>query len=169
MVRRSPWHGMPILNRAWPATIYTTARPAAIIQTASMWAMSQSTRSRGLTTVALIILLPPLMMKMTMKAPIRRNWSTPAVTTKPQSIAEIIGTWSSGIWYRDVAASKWTQMNSHTPDGDIAVGDFIGDGKADVASCWDSGLWYQNGANLDWTKVTNTAPYNVTAGDVTKN
>jgi hypothetical protein len=83
------------------------------------------------------------------------------------NFAEIIGTWSSGIWYYDVAASKWTKMTSSIPTGDIAAGNFTGDGKADVASCWSNGLWYQDGARLDWTKVTDTAPDSVTAGDVT--
>jgi hypothetical protein len=81
--------------------------------------------------------------------------------------AEIIGTWDSGIWYRNVAASSWKKMNSSVPSGEIAAGDFTGDGKADVASIWSSGLWYQNGATLSWKKVTNTAPYELTAGDVT--
>ena len=81
--------------------------------------------------------------------------------------AEIIGTWSSGIWYWDVAESRWTKMNSIATSGDIAAGDFTGDGKADVASNWSSGLWYQNGATLGWTKVLGTAPYQVTAGDIT--
>jgi hypothetical protein len=81
--------------------------------------------------------------------------------------AEIIGTWSSGIWYWDVAAAEWTKMTASNPTGEIAAGDFTGDGMADVASCWSNGLWYQNGATLDWTKVSNTAPTQVTAGDVT--
>ena len=81
--------------------------------------------------------------------------------------AEMIGTWSNGIWYRDVAESKWTKMWSNVPSGDIAAGDFTGDGKADVASIWSSGLWYQNGATLGWTKVLSTAPSQLTAGDVT--
>ena len=58
-------------------------------------------------------------------------------------------------------------MAASTPTGDIAAGDFTGDGKADVASCWSNGLWYQDGATLDWTKVSGTAPIAVTAGDVT--
>ena len=54
--------------------------------------------------------------------------------------------------------------------GDIAAGDFTGDGKADVASNWgSSGLWYQNGATLGWTQVTSTASNRLTAGDVTGN
>ena len=81
--------------------------------------------------------------------------------------AEIISTWKSGIWYRDVAASKWTKMWHNVPSGDIAAGDFTGDGKADVASSWSSGLWYQNGVTLGWTKVSSTAPYELTAGDIT--
>jgi hypothetical protein len=57
-------------------------------------------------------------------------------------------------------------MTSNTPTGDIAAGDFTGDGKADVAGIFDSGLWYQDGASLAWTKV-GTAPDRLTAGDVT--
>jgi hypothetical protein len=68
-----------------------------------------------------------------------------------------------------VAASKWTQMTSGTPDGDIAAGDFTGDNKADVASCWSNGLWYQDGSTLGWTKISDSAPVNLTAGDVTGN
>jgi hypothetical protein len=60
-------------------------------------------------------------------------------------------------------------MTSYTTQQDIAVGDFTGDGKSDVASCWDDyGLWYQDGDTLGWTEVWSTAPYTVTAGDVTE-
>jgi len=83
------------------------------------------------------------------------------------NFAEIIGAWSNGIRYWDAAVSKWTQMTASTPTGDIAAGDFTGDGKADVASCWSNGLWYQDGATLNWTKVSNTAPTQMTAGDIT--
>jgi hypothetical protein len=84
---------------------------------------------------------------------------------------EIIGSggaWGSGVSYWDVATATWTQMHPIPPDGDIAAGDFTGDGKADVASIWASGLWYQDGANLaSWTQVLGAAPNSVTAGDVT--
>ena len=60
-------------------------------------------------------------------------------------------------------------MTFFTTTGDIAAGDFTGDGIADVTSCWDSGLWYQDGVTQSWTKVSNTAPTRVTAGDVTGN
>jgi hypothetical protein len=80
---------------------------------------------------------------------------------------EIIGTWDNGIWYFDVAASKWTQMTPFATTGNIAAGDFTGDGKADVASIWSDGLWYQDGATLAWTKIDNSPPFRVTAGDVT--
>ena len=90
---------------------------------------------------------------------------TAAVSGK---IADIVGNWSTGIFYWDPAASKFTQMFNQSPSGDIAAGDFNGDGKADIAACWgSSGLWWQNGATLGWTKVTDYAPYKVTAGDVT--
>jgi hypothetical protein len=81
--------------------------------------------------------------------------------------SEIIGTWSSGIWYRDVAESSWTQMTSDVTDGDIAAGDFTGDGIADVASIWPGGLYYQDGDTLAWIKIDNLPPMRVTAGDIT--
>ena len=83
------------------------------------------------------------------------------------SRAEIIGTWDSGIWYWDMAASTWTQMTSYVTDRDIASGDFTGDGKADVASIWDSGLWYQDGATLAWTMIDSLPQNDVAACDVT--
>ena len=86
----------------------------------------------------------------------------------PYPLAEIIGTWSSGIRYWDVAESSWNQMWPTPPDGeDIAAGDFTGDGRADVASIWDNELYYQDGATLAWTRVPGTAPDSLTAGDVT--
>ena len=95
------------------------------------------------------------------------NWLGSQVEETIPFVSEIIGTWSSGIWYYDLAASKWTLMTASIPTGDIASGDFSGDGKADVASCWSNGLWYQDGDTLNWTRVSTTAPTQVTAGDVT--
>ena len=54
-----------------------------------------------------------------------------------------------------------------TTGGDIAAGDFNGDGLADVASSWVSGLWYQDGATFQWTLVIDLVPDSLTAGDVT--
>jgi hypothetical protein len=88
--------------------------------------------------------------------------------------AEIIGSWSSdGIWYWDVAAENWTQMTKFSTNGDIAAGDFTGDGIADVASIWPGGLWYQDGASLDWIQIPvddpdgpDGVPNRLTAGDM---
>ena len=60
-------------------------------------------------------------------------------------------------------------MTSNATKGDIAAGDFTGDGIADVASIWASGLWFQDGVTLDWTMVSEEAPTKVTAGDVAGN
>jgi hypothetical protein len=87
--------------------------------------------------------------------------------------AEIIGTWNSGIWYWDVTASEWTRMYPDPPDGDIAAGDFTGDGRDDVASIWTSGLFYQDAATLAWTEIPvddpdgpSGVPNRLTAGDM---
>ena len=87
--------------------------------------------------------------------------------TRVVSSTKIFGTWSSGILYRDVETSQWTQITPYTTTGDIAAGDFTGDGIADVASCWPSGIWYQDGATLAWKRLTRTPPYRVSAGDLT--
>jgi hypothetical protein len=80
------------------------------------------------------------------------------ITTNLSARDEIIGTWSNGIWYRNLAAATWTKMYSYVPSGPIAAGDVTGDGRADVVSCWGSGLWYQNGSTLGWTKEYSIAP-----------
>jgi len=82
--------------------------------------------------------------------------------------SEIIGTRDDGIWYWDVAESTWTEMTADRTTGDIAAGDFNGDGKADVASSWKNyGLWYQDGDTLAWTRLDPLPAYSLTAGDVT--
>ncbi|MFC1610698.1 C1 family peptidase [Myxococcota bacterium] len=81
--------------------------------------------------------------------------------------ARVVGTWPSGIWSYDPHTNKWAKMTGLETQGDIAAGDFTGDGTADVASCWNNGLWYQDGASLAWTKVSQTAPLHLAAGDVT--
>ena len=83
--------------------------------------------------------------------------------------AEIIGAFSSGIWYWNPATSGWTQMYNSVPSGPIAAGDVTGDGRADVVSVWPSGLWYQDGATLGWTKVYSVAPSKIAVGDITGN
>ena len=82
-------------------------------------------------------------------------------------LSEVIGNWNNGLWYWDFVTSAWNEMTPFATNGDIAAGDFNGDGKADVASVWSDGLWYQNGATLVWTKIDDSPPMRVTAGDVT--
>ncbi len=95
------------------------------------------------------------------------NWLASQIDELTPFPAEIIGTWSNGIWYWDVAESEWTKLTASIPTGDIAAGDFTGDGIADVASIWDNGLWYQDGYTLDWTRVSGPGAVYLTAGNVT--
>jgi hypothetical protein len=99
---------------------------------------------------------------------------------KPESLSEIIGTWENGILYWDENESEMTQMTDNTSEGDIAAGDFTGDGIADVAAAFDfapgsnplggAGLYYYLiGISGGFSKIPNSAPpaFNFTAGDVT--
>jgi len=76
------------------------------------------------------------------------------------------GTWSSGIYYYNLATTTWSKPYGSTPTGPIAVGDITGDGKADMVSCWPTGLWYQNGATLGWTMVYSVAPSQIAVRDI---
>ena len=81
---------------------------------------------------------------------------------------EIIGTWNDGIRYYNFATGTWTKMNPYFTSGDIAAGDFTGDGRADVAVNWPSGLYYHNGASpYAYTWLSDYPCNRVTAGDVT--
>ena len=107
------------------------------------------------------------------------GWATSDVPPDPTFPPdEIIGTWSNGIWYWDFVAATWTQLSTDTTKGDIAAGDFTGDGIADVTAIFDfgpvsnplgGGLYYLDGATKAWTLLPNSAPtpFSVTAGDVT--
>jgi len=91
------------------------------------------------------------------------GWGSGGTTSRSQ----IVGTWSSGIWYWNPATSAWTKTESSAPQGPIAIGDVTGDGKADIIACFSNGLWYQNASTLAWTKVDTSAPVKVAAGDIT--
>jgi hypothetical protein len=87
---------------------------------------------------------------------------------------ELIGTWDNGIWYYDFVATTWTQMTADVTTGDIAAGDFNGDGIADVASNWgELGLWWQDGTTSVlgtppvWDQLDPMPAYSLTAGDIT--
>ena len=83
---------------------------------------------------------------------------------------ELIGTWNRGgfrgFYVGDFKARRWWQMWPNFTTGDIAAGDFSGDGKADVAANWSTGLWYQNGVTRSWTWLSDEASNNLTVGDV---
>ena len=68
------------------------------------------------------------------------------ISSDQQDQVEIIGSFSSGIWYYNMVESKWTKMTASSPTGEIAAGDFTGDGKTDVAT-------------LGWTKYRIQPPF----------
>jgi hypothetical protein len=80
---------------------------------------------------------------------------------------QIIGTWSNGIWYHNLANNSWVQTYTSVPDGPIAAGDVDNDGKEEIITCWTSGLWYQHADTKGWVQVHSTAPSKVAGGDVT--
>jgi hypothetical protein len=79
---------------------------------------------------------------------------------------DILGTWASGVWFRDSEADLWVNLSSQA--GPIAAGDLDGDGIADLIGVWSgSGVWVRYSATGGWAKLSSPPlPVDITCGDV---
>jgi subtilase family serine protease len=70
---------------------------------------------------------------------------------------DIIGSWESGIWWRNSGNGNWKKIHDQPADL-IAVGDFNGDGFGDLMGCWKNlGAWIRYGDAQDlgqWEKLS---------------
>ena len=55
---------------------------------------------------------------------------------------DILGIWSSGVWYRGSDTGFWVKMM--TPAQMITAGDLDGDDTDDLIVVWSIGLWMKN-------------------------
>lgn len=82
---------------------------------------------------------------------------------------EVIGTWSSGVWYFYRTSSGWAsrQITGYPPAGDISAGDITGDGWDEVVSGYSTGTWYWIPRTGGWAQLTSATyiPYNLACGD----
>jgi hypothetical protein len=84
-------------------------------------------------------------------------------------LGEVVGAFPSGIWSCD--RGKWTRLtgSGFATKGDIAFGDFDGNGKDDLVSCWPTTneIWilYDNGKWWKWDQWRGAAD-RVCTGDI---
>jgi hypothetical protein len=74
---------------------------------------------------------------------------------------DILGTWPSGVWYRNSITESWVKMSSSA--NMVAAGDVDGDGKADLIGTWSTGLWVKNSSTSSWTKISVQLPKDIDA------
>jgi hypothetical protein len=78
---------------------------------------------------------------------------------------DLVGTWSSGVWYRNSNTGGWVNMT--TPAVPIAAGDIDGDSIADLIGVWSSGLWVKFSATGSWTRISSPPlPTHISCGDM---
>jgi hypothetical protein len=76
--------------------------------------------------------------------------------------ADIIGSYSSGTWYRNSNTGAWIKLT--TPALQLASGDIDGDGRDDLIGTWSSGVYVRYGATGQWQLITASRPVWIAAG-----
>jgi hypothetical protein len=76
--------------------------------------------------------------------------------------ADIVGSYSTGTWYRDSATGGWKKIT--IPASQLTSGDIDNDGRDDLIGVWSDGLWVRYGATGLWQKITSSKPIWITTG-----
>jgi hypothetical protein len=76
---------------------------------------------------------------------------------------DVLGSWPSGIFYKDTIGGNWVQMSS-SPTDQIATGILDGDNKSDLIGTWSSGLWIKYSVSAIWEKLGSSPPKDIDAG-----
>jgi hypothetical protein len=83
--------------------------------------------------------------------------------TVPRRV-DILGTWPSGVWYRDSETGFWVKIA--TSANMVAAGDIDADGIDDVIGVWNSGLWVKHSSSGGWVKLSSSLPDHIASGDM---
>lgn len=78
---------------------------------------------------------------------------------------DLLGTWSSGVWYRNSANEQWVKMA--TPASQITAGDLDDDGTDDLVGIWPAqgGAWVKYSSSGNWAQLSSTASW-IGCGDM---
>jgi hypothetical protein len=81
------------------------------------------------------------------------------------SIADLIGVWSSGLWVKYSSTGSWAKLSSPPLPLAITCGDVNGDGRDDIVGSWPTGTFYRNTMGGSWVYVTSPAD-TLATGDI---
>jgi hypothetical protein len=77
---------------------------------------------------------------------------------------DVLGTWSSGIYYLDSLGGSWVYMSVSADL--IAAGDLDGDYTDDLIGVWSNGLWVKYSSSGTWARLSKPLPTDIAAGDM---
>jgi streptogramin lyase len=73
------------------------------------------------------------------------------------SLDDLIGVWSSGLYVKLSSTGQWLKLSSVVPDW-IAAGDLNNDGRDDVIGTWaGDGTYYRDSVSGKWTRLASSA------------
>jgi hypothetical protein len=73
-------------------------------------------------------------------------------------LQDVIGIWSTGVWFRDSATGQWSLISFGAAK--IAAGDLDGDGKDDLLGVWTgSGTWVKYSTSDSWENIATPADW----------
>jgi hypothetical protein len=76
--------------------------------------------------------------------------------------ADIVGSYSTGTWYRNSATGAWTKIT--TPAEQLTSGDIDGDGREDLIGIWSNSVYVRYGATGKWQQIAASKPRWITTG-----
>jgi hypothetical protein len=75
---------------------------------------------------------------------------------------DILGTWPSGVYYRDSETGSWVKMSSAAKL--VATEDIDSDSTDDLIGVWNSGLYVKYSLSGGWFRFASSLPSDIDAG-----
>jgi len=80
---------------------------------------------------------------------------------------DYLGTWNSGVYYRNSDTGAWFRLES-SPATRVVAGDLDGDSYDDLIGTWTAspGVWVKKSSTGTWQKLDNYMPESIASGDM---
>jgi hypothetical protein len=81
---------------------------------------------------------------------------------------DLIGVWSSGLWFQYAASQLWVHLSTSLPEN-ITAADMTGNEQKDIVGSWPSGVYFWDSVTYEWIKISQTPADDLAAGNVNGN